>query len=63
VRISNGCQISRGFMQRVDVAKGWLARIQVLEYLRGFHNGRIGWAPLNALLIISGAFGVFRRTT
>jgi cellulose synthase/poly-beta-1,6-N-acetylglucosamine synthase-like glycosyltransferase len=63
VRISNGCQISRGYMQRVDVAKGWLARIQVLEYLRGFHNGRIGWAPLNALLIISGAFGVFRRTT
>ncbi len=63
VRISNGCQISRGYMQRVDLAPGWLARIQVLEYLRGFHNGRIGWAPLNALLIISGAFGVFRRTT
>ena len=63
VRISNGCQISGGYMQRVDMAKGWLARIQVLEYLRGFHNGRIGWAPLNALLIISGAFGVFRRAT
>lgn len=63
VRISNGCQISRGYMQRVDIASGWLARIQVLEYLRGFHNGRIGWAPMNALLIISGAFGVFRRTT
>jgi cellulose synthase/poly-beta-1,6-N-acetylglucosamine synthase-like glycosyltransferase len=63
VRISNGCQISRGYMQRVDIAKGWLARIQVLEYLRGFHNGRIGWAPMNALMIISGAFGVFRRTT
>lgn len=63
VRISNGCRISRGYMQRIDVASGWLARIQVLEYLRGFHNGRIGWAPLNALLIISGAFGVFRRMT
>ena len=63
VRISNGCRISRGYLQRVDVAPGWLARIHVLEYLRGFHNGRIGWAPLNALPIISGAFGVFRRTT
>ena len=63
VRISNGCQIAGGYMQRVDIASGWLARIQVLEYLRGFHNGRIGWAPMNALLIISGAFGVFRRTT
>lgn len=63
VRISNGCQIAGGYLQRVDIARGWLARIQVLEYLRGFHNGRIGWAPMNALLIISGAFGVFRRTT
>ena len=63
VRISNGCQIVGGYMQRIDIARGWLARIQVLEYLRGFHNGRIGWAPMNALLIISGAFGVFRRTT
>ena len=63
VRISNGCQISRGYLERVDVATNWLARIQILEYLRGFHNGRIGWAPMNALLIISGAFGVFRRTT
>ena len=63
VRISNGCHISRGYLERVDVAPNWLARIQILEYLRGFHSGRIGWAPLNALLIISGAFGVFRRTT
>ncbi len=63
VRISNGCRISGGYLERVDVARNWIARIQVLEYLRGFHNGRIGWAPMNALLIISGAFGVFRRTT
>ena len=63
VRISNGCHISRGYLERVDLASNWLARIQTLEYLRGFHNGRIGWAPMNALLIISGAFGVFRRTT
>ena len=63
VRISNGCTISGGFLQRVDVARNWMARIQVLEYLRGFHNGRIGWAAMNALPIISGAFGVFRRTT
>jgi cellulose synthase/poly-beta-1,6-N-acetylglucosamine synthase-like glycosyltransferase len=29
--------------------------------MRGFFGGRIGWSRLNGLIIISGAFGVFRR--
>jgi cellulose synthase/poly-beta-1,6-N-acetylglucosamine synthase-like glycosyltransferase len=33
----------------------------VLEYLRSFLLGRTGWADAHALLIISGAFGLFRR--
>ncbi len=61
VRLSNGCDIAQGHLSRVEVPGNWLARIQVVEYLRGFLYGRLGWAPLNALLIISGAFGVFRR--
>ncbi len=61
VRLSNDCAISQGFLERVEVPRNWLARIQVVEYLRGFLYGRLGWAPMNALLIISGAFGVFRR--
>jgi cellulose synthase/poly-beta-1,6-N-acetylglucosamine synthase-like glycosyltransferase len=40
---------------------GWMARIQVLEYLRSFLLGRTGWSRLGGLLIISGAFGLFRR--
>lgn len=35
--------------------------MQVLEYLRAFLFGRVGWAALDSLLIISGAFGVFKR--
>jgi cellulose synthase/poly-beta-1,6-N-acetylglucosamine synthase-like glycosyltransferase len=35
--------------------------LQVLEYLRAFLGGRIGWSRLGMLLIISGAFGLFRR--
>lgn len=62
VRISNGCQIEQGFIKQVDVPSNWLARIQVVEYLRGFLYGRMGWVPVNGLLIISGAFGLFRRT-
>jgi cellulose synthase/poly-beta-1,6-N-acetylglucosamine synthase-like glycosyltransferase len=32
-----------------------------VEYLRSFLLGRTGWSKLDALLVISGAFGVFRR--
>jgi cellulose synthase/poly-beta-1,6-N-acetylglucosamine synthase-like glycosyltransferase len=61
VRISNGCRISQGFIEEIDVPRNWLARIQVVEYLRGFLYGRLGWTLLNALPLISGAFGLFRR--
>lgn len=61
VRISNGCVIRHGFIEQVEVPDNLLARIQVVEYLRGFLYGRMGWMPVNALLIISGAFGLFKR--
>jgi cellulose synthase/poly-beta-1,6-N-acetylglucosamine synthase-like glycosyltransferase len=32
-----------------------------MEYLRAFLLGRTGWSRLDSLLIISGAFGLFRR--
>lgn len=61
IRIANGCSISEGFVESVGVPRSWLARIQIVEYLRAFLFGRLGWSPMNALLIISGAFGAFRR--
>jgi cellulose synthase/poly-beta-1,6-N-acetylglucosamine synthase-like glycosyltransferase len=33
-----------------------------VEYLRAFLFGRIGWSRLNSLMIVSGAFAIFRRT-
>ena len=36
-------------------------RFQITEYLRAFLVGRVAQSVLNSLLIISGAFGVFRR--
>ena len=38
-----------------------LAGIQVVEYLRAFLFGRLGWNRLGGNIIISGAFGLFRR--
>ena len=61
VRPANGLTVARGAMTRIQMPKGWLERIQVIEYLRAFLIGRTGWASLNGLLIISGAFGLFRR--
>jgi cellulose synthase/poly-beta-1,6-N-acetylglucosamine synthase-like glycosyltransferase len=62
IRIVNGCRVSEGFVEEVGVPRSWLARIQVVEYLRAFLFGRMGWSPANAMLIVSGAFGLFRRT-
>ncbi|MGD8726291.1 MAG: glycosyltransferase [Gemmatimonadales bacterium] len=62
VRIANGCRVEGGVVTEVGFPKNIWARFQVLEYLRSFLAGRMGWAVLDATLIISGAFGVFRRS-
>ena len=62
IRIANGCRISGGFLTEVGLPDRLLVRFQVIEYLRAFLFGRLGWAPLNAVLIVSGAFGLFRKS-
>ncbi len=44
-----------------QVPKKLIEQFQSLEYLRGFLAGRTGWINLNGLLIISGAFGIFKK--
>ena len=61
VRVANGCDIVAGRIVRVGLANGVLPLIQTVEYLRTFLFGRLGWSTINCLLIISGAFGVFRK--
>jgi cellulose synthase/poly-beta-1,6-N-acetylglucosamine synthase-like glycosyltransferase len=57
----NGCIVDRGKIERTGLPRTWLPLAQTIEYLRAFTLGRIGWAQLDALLIVSGAFGVFER--
>jgi cellulose synthase/poly-beta-1,6-N-acetylglucosamine synthase-like glycosyltransferase len=57
----NGCVVDRGKLMHIGLPKHILARLQTIEYLRAFMCGRLGWTQLNSLLIISGAFGLFRR--
>jgi cellulose synthase/poly-beta-1,6-N-acetylglucosamine synthase-like glycosyltransferase len=61
VRVANGCVIDHGRVTAVHLPRSRLAAIQVVEYFRAFLIGRIGWDSLHALIIISGAFGLFRR--
>jgi cellulose synthase/poly-beta-1,6-N-acetylglucosamine synthase-like glycosyltransferase len=61
VRIANGCTIDHGRVTDVHLPRSRLAVLQVIEYFRAFLIGRVGWTSLNALLIISGAFGLFQR--
>ncbi len=61
VRVANGCTVVVGRVTDVRMPSNWLARVQVVEYLRAFILSRSGWSRLGALVLISGAFGVFRR--
>ena len=61
VRILNGCSVRDGYLQKVRFPKNWYARFQVLEYSRAFLNGRVGWNFFDALPLISGAFGLFKK--
>ena len=61
VRIANGSTVRGGRVVDVRMPRRWLPRVQVVEYLRAFMIGRSGWSRLGGLLIISGAFGLFRK--
>jgi len=61
VRIANGCIIKDGKLLEAKLPKQAIVRFQIIEYFRAFLTSRIGWERINALLIISGAFGVFKK--
>ncbi|MBC8060133.1 MAG: glycosyltransferase family 2 protein [Clostridiaceae bacterium] len=61
IRIANGSTIVNGNIKEIKLPKSRVAMFQVVEYLRAFLTGRMGWNSLNSLLIISGAFGAFRK--
>ena len=60
IRVANNCVIQDGQIKEVDLPKTGITGVQVMEYLRAFYSGRLGLARLKGLILISGAFGVFR---
>lgn len=61
IMINNGAIIENGKVKRYDMPKSILASLQAIEYNRTFLASRIMFDKLNANLIISGAFGAFRK--
>lgn len=61
VRALNGCVIERGRVVEVRLPGSLVAALQIAEYLRSFLLMRTPLSGISSVLIISGAFGVFRR--
>lgn len=61
IRPINGCRVVSGRIIDVRAPRTWLPRIQLVEYLRAYLVGRTGWSRFGGLILISGAFGLFRR--
>jgi cellulose synthase/poly-beta-1,6-N-acetylglucosamine synthase-like glycosyltransferase len=63
IRIANECTIEDGIVKSVALPKTGLPGLQVMEYLRAFYSGRLGLNRIRGLILISGAFGLFRTDT
>jgi len=61
IRVANGSLVRGGRVTMPRAPRTLLAGVQAIEYLRAFLFGRLGWNRLGGNLIISGAFGLFRR--
>ncbi len=61
VRISNGCTVIDGFLDEPLLPSRLIEVLQILERLRAHIFGRLGWSTINAVLAVTGAFGVLRK--
>ena len=63
VRPSNSVEIENGRVVNYRIPRNLLACMQMLEYDRSFLASRILFDKFNGSLIISGAFGLFKKET
>lgn len=62
IGIANDSLISNGVLKQLMLPNSLLPTIQVVEYIRNFLIGRMGWGEVNGLMLVSGAFGMYPRT-
>lgn len=61
IRILNNCVVENGEIKEIKNSWNPWVLFQNVEYLRSFLFGRVCWNYVNGLMIISGAFGMFRK--
>ncbi len=61
IKVSNQTIIENGKVIEVKAPKKIIAIFQMIEYIRVFLNSRISLNGINANLIISGAFGLYKK--
>lgn len=61
VNILNNSVVEESKVVARKVPKTQIEAFQVIEYSRGFLAGRTAWEAMDSLLIISGAFGIFKK--
>jgi cellulose synthase/poly-beta-1,6-N-acetylglucosamine synthase-like glycosyltransferase len=62
IRPLNGSKVELGHLVEASVPRRLVPRMQVLEYVRTFLASRPAWARMGALPLISGAFGIWKRS-
>ena len=62
IGVINGSKIVENRIEEINFPKNILAKFQVVEYMRAFLFGRYAWSIVNALPIILGAFGLFKKS-
>lgn len=61
LRVANGCVIEQGKVVEVRLPKSYFASMQVIDYIRSFTFGRVGWSLIGGQYNVSGAFGLFKK--
>ncbi|ODA43320.1 Glycosyl transferase, group 2 family protein [Thermodesulfovibrio sp. N1] len=61
VRVLNGVKLEEGKVLAIELPKKSLPIFQIVEYIRGFLFGRLGWERLKGTFILSGAFSLFNK--
>ncbi|MCC5831500.1 MAG: glycosyltransferase family 2 protein [Chlamydiales bacterium] len=61
LRVGNGCRVENGLIKEIRLPSTYLTKMQLLEYLRGFFFGRLGWNALGGPFVLCGAFGLHEK--
>lgn len=61
IRVINDTEVYCGRVRETKISWNYFSIIQIVEYLRAFLVGRMGWDYIRCNTIVSGAFGLFKK--